>query len=169
MRINQLRMITTLNRIIKKGHAKITLSDIATIHQLIYSPINSAYAGIWRKSRVRVNGMIPPLSSTIPKHMNDFIKWLKTTKAHPLHVSAKAHLKLVDIHPFKDGNGRTARTLLAMMLLSNGYPIPTFSLQDRKQYGYVIHKALVTGDLTEYNKFIFRGILRSFKNIKGKF
>jgi fido (protein-threonine AMPylation protein) len=168
-KVHHARILKVFNNTIKKGFKHLTIGDISTIHQLLYQNIRPAYAGMWRKNRVRVNGMIPPSAENLPRLMYEFIRWIQTTKEHRLYVSAKAHLKLVDIHPFKDGNGRTARSVLAIMLLSEGYPIPTFTLQDRHRYSRAIHKALTTGDTKEYYKFIYQGIMRSFKNIKGKF
>jgi len=55
--------------------------------------------------------------------MEEFIQWLSTSKdLHPVELAAEAHYRLVTIHPFIDGNGRTARLLMNLILISHGYP-----------------------------------------------
>jgi len=54
--------------------------------------------------------------------MNNFFDWLfSEKKEHPLIIAAEAHNKFVSIHPFFDGNGRTGRLLMDLILLNNGY------------------------------------------------
>lgn len=57
--------------------------------------------------------------------MNRFETWLNSENAlalHPIRYAALAHYKLVHIHPFTDGNGRTSRLLMNLILMRNGYP-----------------------------------------------
>ncbi len=67
--------------------------------------------------------------------MNEFIYWLKNTAdLHPVTLAAEAHYRLVTIHPFVDGNGRTARLLMNMILLMKGYPAAIIRTRDRLAY-----------------------------------
>jgi Fic family protein len=71
----------------------------------------------------------------IADEMDSFFNWLFTEKnGHPLIVAAEAHTKFVSIHPFIDGNGRTARLLMNLILLQNGYVPAVIKNKDRVNY-----------------------------------
>ena len=66
--------------------------------------------------------------------MADFIDWLNSESAqnlNPVEYAATAHDRLVSIHPFRDGNGRTGRLLMNLLLLRSGYPIVIISNERR--------------------------------------
>ena len=100
---------------------------ILQLHKLFYNKIDSEKAGVYRKERVFITGTdyLPPKPEEVPAQMQTFINVLteKWETAHPVLLSAFAHRKLVDIHPFIDGNGRTARLLMNLILISRGYQI----------------------------------------------
>ncbi len=149
--------------------SKLTLQDICKLHNLIYRSTNSQQAGKIRTSKVRVNNMTPPQAARIRPLMQQLLTWLHHTHEHPLAKSSDFHLKFVDIHPFINGNGRTARTLFAILLLRNGYPLPTFLPEERKAYVKGINQALMKKDKKLYNRIMLNAVKRSFKNIKGKY
>jgi len=64
---------------------------------------------------------IPPEYTDIPELIDELVKYVNTTDDHPLLVAAVVHYQLVTIHPFEDGNGRTARLLSGYILDLNGY------------------------------------------------
>ncbi|MCR5736590.1 MAG: Fic family protein [Eubacterium sp.] len=64
---------------------------------------------------------IPPEYSDIPDLLDELVEYVNTTDDHPLIVAAIVHYQLVTIHPFEDGNGRTARLLSGYVLDINGY------------------------------------------------
>ena len=64
---------------------------------------------------------IPPESCDIPGLLDELIEYVNTTDDHPLIVAAVVHYQLVTIHPFEDGNGRTARLLSGYIMDLNGY------------------------------------------------
>ena len=64
---------------------------------------------------------IPPEYSEIPELIDELVEYVNTTEDHPLIVAAVVHYQLVTIHPFEDGNGRTARLLSSYILDLNGY------------------------------------------------
>jgi cell filamentation protein, protein adenylyltransferase len=101
--------------------------DILKLHKLFYYRIDQACAGHYRKQNVVVTGtdfLFPP-PSQLKKLMTEFaaeIPALRSEK-HPIEFAALLHLRLVTIHPFVDGNGRTARLLMNLALLQAGYPV----------------------------------------------
>lgn len=64
---------------------------------------------------------IPPEHSEIPSLLDELTEYVNTTDDHPLIVAAVVHYQLVTIHPFEDGNGRTARLMSGYILDLNGY------------------------------------------------
>lgn len=64
---------------------------------------------------------IPPMYSEIPELIDELIDYVSMTDDHPLIVAAVVHYQIVTIHPFEDGNGRTARLLSGYILDKNGY------------------------------------------------
>lgn len=64
---------------------------------------------------------IPPEYSDIPDLLDELVNYVNTTDDHPLIVAAIVHYQIVTIHPFEDGNGRTARLLSGYILDLNGY------------------------------------------------
>lgn len=64
---------------------------------------------------------IPPECSEIPSLLDELVEYVNTTDDHPLIIAAVVHYQLVTIHPFEDGNGRTARLMSGYILDMNGY------------------------------------------------
>ena len=64
---------------------------------------------------------IPPEYSDVPGLLDELVEYVNTTDDHPLIVAAVVHYQLVTIHPFEDGNGRTARLLSGYIMDINGY------------------------------------------------
>lgn len=64
---------------------------------------------------------IPPEYSDIPDLLDELVEYVNTTDDHPLIVAAIVHYQIVTIHPFEDGNGRTARLMSGYILDLNGY------------------------------------------------
>ena len=106
---------------------KIMLNDILNIHKLFYQNIDPANSGNYRTKKVFISGMDTtlPAPSEINLLMSNFEKELKdlSSKLHPIELAATIHNKFVTIHPFLDGNRRTARLLMNLILLKNGYSI----------------------------------------------
>lgn len=142
---------------------KITLSDICTIDRLILRRINDDNAGIVRKVLVKISGLdfTFPEPFKLQELMEEFINWLHATNDHPVIVAADAHLKLVTIHPFVDGNGRTARLLLNLLLIQYGYPPALITPQERLEYINALGLAQKSDQTDAYYTIIINAIERS--------
>jgi Fic family protein len=105
---------------------KIDVNDVLKIHQLFYQQIDSEKAGQLRLKNVFVTGLdtkFPPFEK-VQSLMQEFEEALANPhKLHPIHHAAIIHNQLVTIHPFVDGNGRTARLLMNLLLIKAGYSI----------------------------------------------
>ncbi|MBC7958665.1 MAG: Fic family protein [Vallitaleaceae bacterium] len=112
--------------------------QIKSIHRLVLKGINDEFAGTYRKEDVIIAGAehIPPNHMKLIDEMECFIKWYKNegVKLHPLERAARVHVDFVKIHPFIDGNGRTARLLLNLELMKEGFPPIIIRNEDRVRY-----------------------------------
>ena len=97
------------------------------VHKLFYYHIDSQKAGVYRDVQVFITGSdyIPPAPNKVPPAMKQFVEQLSLWEKeyHPVRYAALLHKQLVEIHPFIDGNGRTARLLMNLALLQHGYSI----------------------------------------------
>ena len=105
-----------------------------------------------RRTQVYVGDYIPPHPSHIELLMHKFIDWLNSPEnrdLHPIRFAALAHYKLVYIHPFVDGNGRTSRLLMNLILMQSGYPPVIIRKQDRLKY-YQFLETANEGDIRPF-------------------
>ena len=111
---------------------------ILKLHHLFYSGLDAENAGKYRDTQVFISGTeyVPPPAAEVSPLMAKFVAELneKRQTLHPVLLSAFAHRKLVDIHPFVDGNGRTARLLMNLILINNGYQIVSIPPVLRNEY-----------------------------------
>ncbi|MFA6423682.1 MAG: Fic family protein [Candidatus Magasanikbacteria bacterium] len=145
---------------------KHTVSEmlIKKLHQIILQETDKEWAGRYRNANVIIGGAdhTPPDALQVPNLMRNLITWLNSqkNKLNIIELSALLHHKLVHIHPFFDGNGRTARLTMNLFLMQAGYPLVVIMKTDRKKYYDVLDKA----DKGEYEpmiKFIAQSIERS--------
>lgn len=115
----------------------ITEKDILALHRLFYRKIDEDNAGKYRRVRVFITGStfkVPP-PSKIKSLMKAFMKSVPELRQHhPVVYAALLHKEFVEIHPFIDGNGRTARLLMNLALLQHGYPIAIIPPVLRNEY-----------------------------------
>ena len=142
----------------------ITAFHVRQIHKLVLSQIDDENAGQYCKTQVRIVGAkhVPPESWAIPHHMADWEHWLEESekKIHPVELAALAHHRLTEIHPFIDGNGRTARLVMNLILFRHGYPSAIIMRVNRKQY----YRVLMQADLGKTEllvDFVGRAVERS--------
>lgn len=113
--------------------------EIKQMHNLIVRAIAPTEAGRYRQLDVKAAGTdyVYPPHYLMPDMMQQFVEWLNSESIHSLHPhahAAEAHFRFVTIHPFRDGNGRTGRLLMNLLLLRSGYPIIVISNQIRQAY-----------------------------------
>jgi len=145
---------------------KHTISEILiqNLHQIIIQETDKEWAGKYRNANVIIGGAkhTPPDALQVPQKMHNLISWLysQKSKMNIVELSALLHHKLVYIHPFFDGNGRTARLVVNLLLLQAGYPLVIFLKNDRKKYYNVLEMA-DDGKYEPLVKFISQSIERS--------
>jgi Fic family protein len=137
----------------------VTLSeyDIKSLHYLILKEIDSINAGKYRSENVFISGAkhVPPIYMNVPYEMQKLIaKYQGWKDLHPVVRACFLHGEFVKIHPFVDGNGRTARLLLNFELIQSGYPPVVIKTENRADYYDVLDKAHTTNDYTDFIKMI---------------
>lgn len=140
------KTITETNEVIGHGRAfdymfslrdGIKMSDIMELHRLFYSGIDENNAGKLRNVKIFITGSeyVPPSPEKLPQEMKKFEDWLNNSKKNlspnaptlnaveldAVVFAADLHRKLVTVHPFIDGNGRTARLAMNVVLVQHGY------------------------------------------------
>ncbi|MCP4132705.1 MAG: Fic family protein [bacterium] len=104
---------------------EITEKDIQELHRHFYYRIDEQNAGSYRKKAVFISGtdFIPPKHTEVPALMKEFAESIPALREnnHPVEFASLLHGEFVTIHPFVDGNGRTARLLMNLGLLQQGY------------------------------------------------
>lgn len=145
---------------------KHTVSEmlIKNLHQIILQETDTEWAGRYRNANVIIGGAdhTPPNALQVPHLMQDLITWLNSqkTKLNIIELSALLHHKLVHIHPFFDGNGRTARLTMNLFLMQAGYPLVVIMKTDRKKYYHVLDQA-DKGTYEPLVKFVAQSVERS--------
>ncbi|MBS1573544.1 MAG: Fic family protein, partial [Bacteroidetes bacterium] len=161
--INHSQAIDYIKELAKRN--TVTERDLQQIHQLILQSIDNTNAGKYRNVQVLISGAkhIPPQPYLVPKEMENLFIWYNENKdqLHPIELSAEMHERLVTIHPFIDGNGRTSRLLMNLILLQNGFPIAILKGDTDSRLRY--YKALETAQ-TENNKQPFIDLIK--ENVK---
>ncbi|MCB8949069.1 MAG: Fic family protein [Ardenticatenaceae bacterium] len=142
----------------------ITAFHVRQIHALVLAKIDDENAGQYRTVQVHIVGAAhePPPGWEIPALMTDWTSWLQTQEGQmsPVALAALAHHKLVAIHPFIDGNGRTARLIMNLLLMRAGYPPAIIARVNRQQYYRVLAQA-DRGKTNPLVNFVGRAVERS--------
>ncbi|TMV47385.1 Fic family protein [Paenibacillus mesophilus] len=139
--------------------------QIKNIHRLILKGIHDEYAGTYRRENVLISGArhVPPDALQIPLLMEQFASWIEreAPELHPVAGAAIIHSDFVKIHPFIDGNGRTAWLLLNFELMKNGFPPIVIEKEQRAEYYSALDEAHVTGDNSSFIKLVSNTLERT--------
>lgn len=145
-----------------------TEATLLEIHRLVLSGIDRQNAGHYRRERVFITGSrhVPPNPLRVPDLMQQYFQYYKEQKKllHPALLAADMSEKLVTIHPFVDGNGRTCRLVMNFLLMRAGFPITNIS--GERQHRTAYYDALQTVQL-EQDMAAFRCF--ALQQIKGAF
>ncbi|MEK7501206.1 MAG: Fic family protein [Patescibacteria group bacterium] len=179
---------------IVKANQPLTEKVVLKIHKLVTAKtLPPSQCGIYRKGTVQVvrhgtaQGQnkevvyVGPEDTQVPRLMNDLISWLKKTEKEnidPVITAGIAHKEIAAIHPFTDGNGRTARALATLILYQRGYDLRRlFALEDyynrdRAKYYRAVdlgkNYAARDTDLTPWLEYFVTGFKEEIDNVKAK-
>ncbi|MFH0947518.1 MAG: Fic family protein [Elusimicrobiota bacterium] len=161
-----------------KGKNKVTEENLLHLHKIITQNILEVEkVGTYKKKQnyvVDAKGTIiyiPPSPEETPTLVKDLITYIQNSKnVHPVILSAIAHHRLVSIHPFSDGNGRSARAFSIWLLYLNGFDtnhifaLDEYYSEDRKLYYTKIQQAReLDNDLTYWIEYIAESVASILK------
>ena len=162
---NHARALDFIRALVGSTPCQLTESVILNIHDLILRGVDDIHAGRYRNVPVRISGstVILPNPRKVPTLMEAFVEWLSVAAPplHPAALASEAHYRLVTIHPFVDGNGRTARLLMNLILLMHGYPPAILQTTDRLSYLNSLESAQLGGPKEPFEQLIATAIERS--------
>ncbi|MBA7508773.1 hypothetical protein ES705_00706 [subsurface metagenome] len=181
--LNYVRVLEYIDKLGEKKVKEITEDIVLKIHQLNTKGILPEHqSGFYRKVPVAVvNGygrviFQPPPVSRITTLMKDFISWLNSDQAqelYPVLLSGISHYEFVRIHPFIDGNGRTARALATLILYLKGFDTKRFFAlddyynEDRDRYYAALQTVdQKTLDTTQWLEYFCEGVAVSMNRVK---
>ena len=162
------------------------LSDMLQIHALSTERMIPAdQVGVLRTAQVVIRGLVkgeivsrPPLSVEVPYQVDDFFAWLNGTDAvetHPVIKSAITHFELSRIHPFTEGNGRTARAMTLLILAREGIDAKRFfSIEEhfdkniQEYYDAFVQVAKSEGEMTPWVEFFTQALAIEMNKVKEK-
>lgn len=152
----------------------VTLSELRHVHQLALGPVwdvaphedatDAERPGNWRQHDIEpfAGGMKPPDFTDVPRLVTDWIgqvgELAKPTEGPFPEALARTHARFEQIHPFLDGNGRTGRLALNLVLIRLGYPPAIIYKRDRNTYLRVLQRA-DGGDYGPLGEFLARAVL----------
>lgn len=132
------------------------IDDILAIHKRVLGYVDPIAAGVLRTTQVFVGSFTPTAPEFVRDELIEMLDWLndeETLRIDPVELAALTHYKLVYIHPFIDGNGRTARLLMNFILMQAGFPPVIIPVEERAKY-YLTLKSANEGDLRPFIRLI---------------
>lgn len=161
---NHAEALDYVKTLVGKKRQDLTENDIFEIHRLILNKIEEASAGRYRTQHARLteSDVVLPNPVKVPDLMEEFVSWLVSDNSdHIVKIGSDAHYKLVSIHPFSDGNGRTSRLLMNLILMQQGYPPAIIRKEDRLAYINSLEKAQKGSGLDDFYNLIYESVDRS--------
>lgn len=139
---------------------------IKQLHSLVLRNIDADNAGKYRSINVLIAGAehTPSDSILVPEQMQSMMDWYQkeAPKLHPVERAARLHSELVKIHPFVDGNGRTARLIMNLSLMQSGFPAVLIKVEQRLAYYQALDKAHTQNDYQDFINLVAESVKQSF-------
>lgn len=145
----------------------LTETFIRDVHRLVLKSTFPDAAGRYRTGNVVIAGSKhrPPEGFQVPVLMKNLVEDfnIKWSTRHPVERAAWLHWKLTHIHPFIDGNGRTARLLMNFVFMREGYPPVIFKKEERERYLTSLEEASVAGNMVSFLELVRDALLVSLE------
>ena len=152
-----------------KNNIPFSESIIRQIHTLVLVD-RPEDRGVYRRIPVRIMGAyhVPSDPVLVPEQMENLVaEFAANKKMHPIERAAIFHLKFEGIHPFVDGNGRTGRLILNLMLMQAGYPPINVKYSDRKRYYEMFDRYYRDNDQNPAISLVVENIKEQFANFNS--
>lgn len=146
----------------------ISLQIIIKWHRELFKESKPDIAGKIRETQVKIAGskFVPPLPVEVYLLLKEFFRWYNKNKnkVNPVELAALAHLKLVTIHPFYDGNGRISRLVMNFILNKNKYPMMIIPYENRNSYYNALEKSQIKKDETIFLRWFFKKYVKEYRS-----
>lgn len=150
---NHERAINFLYKLVENVDG-LSVHDILSLHGLVLNSIEEEFAGRLRNGGVRISGanFVPPNALKVSGLLDDLLNFIEqnTLDLNVIELATVFHHKFVWIHPFFDGNGRTVRLAMNLLLMKQGFPPAIILTNDRAKY----YTALNEANKGHYNKLM---------------
>ncbi len=150
---NHEKAIDSLYLLVNENYTLRSL-DILSLHAMVLQMIEDEFAGRLRNGGVRISGanFVPPNASKVSQLIDELIDFVNKNPLglNDIELATVFHHKLVWIHPFFDGNGRTVRLVMNLLLMRKGFPPAIILKNDRKKY----YEALKQANQGNYQKLM---------------
>lgn len=163
--INHKEAIDYIDDIVSKD-MDISERVIKDLHYIILKSIDNKNAGEYRRSNVLISGSNhrPPEHFFVNERKKELVEWYNNKNIlHPIKLAAEFHFKYVYIHPFINGNGRSVRLFMNLILMKNGYPITVIKTEDRDEYMKALEKASMLGEYDDFIEILAVAVNRSIE------
>ena len=166
--INHYEAVLMLRDLVQQA-APLTEILVKQLHALVLRSIDRDNAGKYRSVPVSISGSrhIPPQPWQVPKLMEECFEFYSNNNStmHPVLLAAEMHERVVTIHPFIDGTGRTSRLVMNLILLQHGYPIANIpgDTDSRLAYYSALEQANA-GDKMSFHRLIANYVLVSARH-----
>ena len=141
---NHEKAIDSLYLLVNENYTLRSL-DILSLHAMVLQMIEDEFAGRLRNGGVRISGanFVPPNASKVSQLIDELIDFVNKNPLglNDIELATVFHHKLVWIHPFFDGNGRTVRLVMNLLLMRKGFPPAIILKNDRKKYYEALNRA----------------------------
>lgn len=187
--LNYFQALEELNNVTVEKKDLLTNDDILHLHSIITRGVlkYADHEGKYRSGKqyvlLRNQGsgeitFLPPATEHVPRLMNDLLGWMNRnqyTSLDPILEAGIVHYEFVRIHPFLDGNGRTARALATLILIRRSFDtkrffaLDDFYNSDRPRYYQVLRSIHENDyDLTGWLEYFCEGVAVCMKAVKDK-
>ncbi|MBI4450704.1 Fic family protein [Candidatus Woesearchaeota archaeon] len=143
---------------------------LCKINELLVKNTDVVYPGRLRFFNVKIEGSkhLPPDHTLVKKEVRKMLQWYNNhQKLHPFELATLLHAKTAWIHPFEDGNGRTARAAMNFILLKKGYPMMFIPYEKREAY-YTALESYDSGDYKAYVAQMLRLVIDQIRSYSSK-
>ena len=147
----------------------LSLALVKKWHKQLFQQTKPDIAGLLRDYDVRISQskFIPPPHTAVNLLVSGFFTWYNANKKklNPVELAALVHLKFVTIHPFGDGNGRTARLMMNHVLNTFDYPLMDIDYDDRRSYYTALEKSHTKDDDLPFLQWFMKRYLKTHKKL----
>lgn len=141
---NHERAIEHLYSLVSESYAMRSI-DILTLHSYVLRSIEEEFAGRLRNAGVRISGanFVPPNAQKVSMLLDELVDFINNNplQLNDIELATVFHHKFAWIHPFFDGNGRTVRLAMNLLLMRKGFPPAIILKNDRKKYYDALNQA----------------------------